>query len=263
MIYIFSALYVEVKDLIQTLQLKKDESIKGIEMFKKEDVILALTGVGKLQAASCVSAVLEHFDANELDYMIQFGSVASSKHSKGLYSIHKIIGNHRNYYPDMLLNIGLSETTVTCVEEVVRDPKEEVDLYDMESEGVYVACSRRLGPHQMYFLKFVSDSGERITPSMLQKEASLYTKEVVRVMDLLRNIPNERYVCTEEELQVLHQFTENLHCTKNMMDQVYQLVHYAKVSHIPYLESMKEYTEVTSKEEGKKALEEYARSIME
>ena len=264
MIYIVCALYAESKSLIQRFHLKRKETVKGVEVFENEDtsLVLCCTGTGKLAAASAVSAVLEHYDAGEEDYLIQFGSAGSTL-KKGIYMIHEIKDTCRSYYPDMLYDFGMEECSCKCVEEVQQNIQVSSAVYDMESAGVYVAANRRLGPHQMIFLKFVSDSGEKISASYLTQQASLYTDIVVKIVNFLQSCEKQTFVLNDEEKEQVEKFAEKLHCTKAMKDRMYQLVQYAKVSGIPFIEKMEGYEAVSSKEEGKKSLEAYERSIVE
>lgn len=264
MIYIVCALYAESKSLIQRFHLKRKETVKGVEVFENEDtsLVLCCTGTGKLAAASAVSALLEHYDAGEEDCLIQFGSAGSTL-KKGIYMIHEIKDACRSYYPDMLYDFWMKECSCKCVEEVQRNIQDSSTVYDMESAGVYVAANRRLGPHQMVFLKFVSDSGEKISASYLTQQASLYTDTIVEIVNFLQSCEKQTFVLNDEEKEQVETFAEKLHCTKAMKDRMYQLVQYAKVAGIPFAEKMEGYEEVNSKEEGKKALEAYERSIVE
>ncbi len=264
MVYIVCALYAESKSLIQRFHLKRKETVKGVEVFENEDtsLVLCLTGTGKLATASAVSAVLEHYDAGEEDCLIQFGSAGSTL-KKGIYMIHEIKDTCRSYYPDMLYDFGMKECSCKCVEEVQRNIPGSSTVYDMESAGVYVAANRRLGPHQMVFLKFVSDSGEKISASYLTQQASLYTDTIVKIVNFLQSCEKQTFVLNDEEKEQVETFAEKLHCTKAMKDRMYQLVQYAKVAGVPFAEKMEGYEEVNSKEEGKKALEAYERSIVE
>ena len=207
MIYIVCALYAESKSLVQRFHLKRKETVKGVEVFENEDtsLVLCCTGMGKLAAASAVSAVLEHYDAGEEDCLIQFGSAGSTL-KKGIYMIHEIKDTCRSYYPDMLYDFGMEECSCKCVEEVQQNIQASSSVYEMESAGVYVAANRRLGPHQMVFLKFVSDSGEKISASYLTQQASLYTDSVVKIVNFLQSCEKQTFVLNDEEKEKVESF---------------------------------------------------------
>ena len=108
-----------------------------------------------------------------------------------LYHIHRITdaATKRDFYPDMLLNTGLPEASLITGAKLLtaRDMRSEVEaqrdvkfrqdtpddaapgtladrlaaprLYDMEAAAVYQAASMFLGPHQMNFLRIVTDDG--------------------------------------------------------------------------------------------------------
>lgn len=238
MIHIFTALYPEAKPLIQALGLKKRAAQTHYQQFLSEaqDLTLTITGVGPMQAAIVTSAVLTEYDAGASDQLLSLGTAArltqheyseryedpraqaagsgtteaarkvtSDERAKNawMYHIHRITdaATKRDFYPDMLLNTGLSEASLitgarlltvakrassangTVSESTGAEVPDSVDwtewtgdmqnpvrgtlanrlatpiLYDMEAAAVYQAASMFLGPHQMNFLRIVTDDG--------------------------------------------------------------------------------------------------------
>ena len=108
-----------------------------------------------------------------------------------MYHIHRITdaATKRDFYPDMLLNTGLPEASLITgaklltaqdrwaqveAQQNVKSRQDTTDdsmssilgarlaaprLYDMEAAAVYQAASMFLGPHQMNFLRIVTDDG--------------------------------------------------------------------------------------------------------
>ena len=108
-----------------------------------------------------------------------------------MYHIHRITdaATKRDFYPDMLLNTDLPEASLITGAKLLtaRDTRSEAEaqrdvkfrqdtpddaapgtladrlaaprLYDMEAAAVYQAASMFLGPHQMNFLRIVTDDG--------------------------------------------------------------------------------------------------------
>ena len=100
-----------------------------------------------------------------------------------MYHIHRITdaATKRDFYPDMLLNTDLPEASLITGAKLLtaQDTWAQVDtqrdkksrqgmladrlaaplLYDMEAAAVYQAASMFLGPHQMNFLRIVTDDG--------------------------------------------------------------------------------------------------------
>ena len=114
-----------------------------------------------------------------------------AERTASMYHIHRITdaATKRDFYPDMLLNTGLPEaslitgaklltaqdtwaqvdaqrdkksrqgTTDDAVQGTLADRLAAPLLYDMEAAAIYQAASMFLGPHQMNFLRIVTDQG--------------------------------------------------------------------------------------------------------
>lgn len=194
MIHIFTALYPEAKPLIQALGLKKRAAQTHYQQFLSEegDLSLTITGVGPMQAAAVTASVLTDFDTRAQDQLLSLGTAAAlTACPASMYHVNKITdaATTRDFYLDMLLNTGLPEASLItgaklltaqdswAQVEVQQDVKSRQDttddsmssilgarlaaprLYDMEAAAVYQAASMFLGPHQMNFLRIVTDDG--------------------------------------------------------------------------------------------------------
>ena len=166
MIHIFTALYPEAKPLIQALGLKKRAAQTHYQQFLSEegDLSLTITGVGPMQAAAVTASVLTDFDTGALDQLLSLGTAAAlTACPASMYHVNKITdaATKRDFYPDMLLNTGLPEASLITGAQLYTHHESgyAADLYDMEAAAVYQAASMFLGPHQMNFLRIVTDDG--------------------------------------------------------------------------------------------------------
>ncbi|MDO5834679.1 MAG: hypothetical protein Q4Q21_08840 [Lachnospiraceae bacterium] len=166
MIHIFTALYPEAKPLIQALSLKKRVAQTHYQQFLSEegDLSLTITGVGPMQAAAVTASVLTDFDAGAQDQLLSLGTAAAlTACPASMYHVNKITEavTKRDFYPDMLLNTGLTEASLITGAKLYTKQESgyAADLYDMEAAAVYQAASMFLGPHQMNFLRIVTDDG--------------------------------------------------------------------------------------------------------
>lgn len=125
-----------------------------------------------------------------------------------MYHIHRITdaATKRDFYPDMLLNTDLPEASLITGAKLLtaQDTWAQVDaqrdkksrqgtladrlaaplLYDMEAAAVYQAASMFLGPHQMNFLRIVTDDG------LTQEEM-----ETGMTMRTVTNVASESEAC--------------------------------------------------------------------
>ncbi len=150
-------------------------------------------------------------------------------------------------------------------------------LYDMEAAAVYQAASMFLGPHQMNFLRIVTDQGisetEAAAPQVLATHVTdCVTRQVdtiVAVVDKLRALTAAEaaghHVLTENEQQLVDKLISDAHFSKVMADECVQLIRYAALSHLDWQCVVKQlYDEglvpTRDKRAGKIILERYLKS---
>lgn len=248
MIYVFMALYAEAKPLIEKLELKKINSRFKFTQYESPEICLTITGVGSIAASTAVGAVCASRDIDAADILVNIGSCAGSASSlHGIYLIHKITDEvtGRTYYPDMLYKHTFDEVEIITIPSVKTREKVEIVsnsrlLYDMEAAAVYQAGSYFVGPHQMQFLKVVSDegNGEAVTPDMLTECMHMHVDAMAELLDTLQAITKEwqeqKLVFSENETGLVAQLCEDLHCSAVMKASVEQLCRYWKLSGMDY-----------------------------
>ena len=279
MIHIFTALYPEAKPLIQALSLKKCAAQTHYQQFLSEegDLCLTITGVGPLQAAAVTASVLTDYDAGAQDQLLSLGTAARlTTCPASMYHVNKITEavTMRDFYPDMLLNTGLPEASLITGAKLYTKQESgyAADLYDMEAAAIYQAASMFLGPHQMNFLRIVTDDGltqEEMETGMTvrtvtnaasgtESKPAVGTEEsahrslaahvtacveqqvdtIVTVVDKLRALMAAEaaghQVLTENEQQLVDKLIADAHFSKVMTDECAQLIRYAALSELDW-----------------------------
>ena len=279
MIHIFTALYPEAKPLIQALSLKKRATQTHYQQFLSEegDLSLTITGVGPMQAAAVTASVLMDYDAGAQDQLLSLGTAARlTTCPASMYHVNKITeaATMRDFYPDMLLNTGLPEASLITGAKLYTKQESgyAADLYDMEAAAIYQAASMFLGPHQMNFLRIVTDDGltqEEMETGMTMRtvtnaasgteskpavgtEASAprslaahvtdcveqQVDTIVTVVDKLRALMAAEaaghQVLTENEQQLVDKLIADAHFSKVMADECVQLIRYAALSELDW-----------------------------
>ena len=279
MIHIFTALYPEAKPLIQALSLKKRATQTHYQQFLSEegDLSLTITGVGPMQAAAVTASVLTDYDAGAQDQLLSLGTAARlTTCPASMYHVNKITeaATMRDFYPDMLLNTGLLEASLITGAKLYTKQESgyAADLYDMEAAAIYQAASMFLGPHQMNFLRIVTDDGltqEEMETGMTMRtvtnaasgteskpavgtEASAprslaahvtdcveqQVDTIVTVVDKLRALMAAEaaghQVLTENEQQLVDKLIADAHFSKVMADECVQLIRYAALSELDW-----------------------------
>lgn len=284
MLEIFCAIYPEAKVLIQRLHLKKDLCMQRWDRFINEDktIGLTITGVGKINAASCVTSVLLQ---DEDPFVLSFGSSAYLKDIPFvLYQANCICDMDSGiaYYPDLWIQtnckecgfitgsqlLSSKENTRSTIKPVIdlksyfKDVIQKYPsyyLYDMESSAIYEASNHFIGPHQMLFLRFPSDgdasqiTSEKLTDEVEEIYDSLYT--------IIQKLIRLQIKQTEDQELLVQQLKQHIHASNTMGNQINQIIQYCKTIDYDYDSLIQELLqdEVKSKEDGKKVFNEFQR----
>lgn len=308
MIYIFTALYPEAKPLIRAFSLKKAVTGLPFDVYENtdNDLRLVITGAGMTAAACGVSAVLGRYGAGEKDHLINIGTCAAENLAceknddtkagdREIYLCHKIMDRNtgRTYYPDMLYHHSFAETEIITepvvwksgIEQNVKTGDrnampdatqimkcEQILLHDMESAAVYQAGSFWLGPHQMSFIKVVSDegTGEKIAPQTLECVVERNIEQIKAYVTDLGQISaqDEEWQRKEQHcMTVAEPLCQELHCSQTMRAAVVQCVRYwtlAEVNYQKVLDEMRADGKLPchDRREGKKRFEELKQSLL-
>ena len=303
MIYIFTALYPEAKPLIRAFSLKKAVAGLPFDVYENMDgnLRLVITGAGMTAAACGVSAVFGRYGAGERDHLINIGTCAAENPASeknddtktgysGIYLCHKITDRNtgHTYYPDMLYHHSFAEAeiiTEPVVWEMSGDNTDKLHLsgkqhindcrvllHDMESAAVYQAGSFWLGPHQMSFMKAVSDegAGEKITPRTLEHAVENNLEQIkAYVSDLGQALESDEEQQKKEQhcMNVAEQLCQELHCSQTMRAAVVQCVRYWTLAAVDYqnvLDKMRADGELPCRDrrEGKKRFEELKQRLL-
>lgn len=289
MIYIFTALYCEAQIFISHFKLIKNQESTWFQQFYNETagIRLTITGVGEIAAAAVVGSVCSVYKPTQNDLLLNIGICAHTTKNDGIYLCNKIIENAtgRTFYPDMLYRHNFSEgTIITGMRPYHSDKAEEQmpadthagTLYDMETAAVYQTGSHFFGPHQMVFLKIVSDRG---TVEAVSKERTvlLLEKYKDRIFDYIRQ--NSAIIsqigscksCLSQEKEafndtLIETFCMDLHCSKAMRDSMRQYIRYLTLTETDYASVIrdmynKNLLPCKDKKEGKLRFEEFKRRL--
>lgn len=285
MIYIFTALYYEAHMLIRQFELAKNPENTRLQEFYNETagIRLTVTGVGEIAAAAAVGGICSVYRPGRGDVLLNVGICAHAAESGGIFLCNKITeqATGRTFYPDMLYRHNFREKAIVTGMLPWDGEKEGAglpaavsagNLYDMEAAAVYQAGSCFFGPHQMFFLKAVSDGGSAKEVSREQIECVMekYREGILEFIGQLSAIMRKSG-CGEsrlrqEEETLLQRFCADLHCSKAMGDSVRQYIRYLSLAGTDYSFVIREMYEkgllpCRDKREGKLRFEEFKRRV--
>lgn len=276
MIYLFTALYCEADLFIKKFRLEKNlENLRFQEFYQEEAGIrLTVTGVGEIAAATAVSSICATYKPQEGDMLLNVGTCAHIHGNHGVFLCNKILeqATGKTFYPDLLYRHHLQEERIVTGM-LPCNSEENLDgtLYDMEAAAIYQAGTYFFGPHQMLFLKVVSDQG---AAAKVSKENVHHLMETYQetLFDFIKGLPAIAYgdQRNAEDLQQkelrMETLCADLHCSKAMRDALRQHIHYWELAGREYASVIGEmYREgllpCKDKREGKLCFEEIKRRL--
>ena len=305
MIYIFTALYCEAHILIRRLELVKNPENTWLQEFYNETagIRLTVTGVGEIAAAAAVGSVCSVHRPGRGDILLNVGTCADAGESDGIFLCNKITeqATGRTFYPDMLYRHNFREKSIvtgmrpwngeskgTGPAEAVtagktyggkgEEPSSAVpagSLYDMEAAAIYQAGSSFFGPHQMMFLKVVSDGGaaEKISKEQIERRMEKYQNRIFDFIEQISVITQRTQkggggenCLRQEDEALIRKFCADLHCSKAMEDSMRQYIRYLSLAGTDYSIVIRDMYEkgllpCRDKREGKLRFEDFKKRV--
>lgn len=285
MIYLFTALYCEADLLIKRFHLEKNmENTRFQEFYhEKAGIRLTITGVGEIAAAAAVSSVCAAYNPKEEDLLLNIGSCAHLTGKNGVFVCNKIIeqATGKTFYPDLLYRHGMQEETIVTgmlpcnrKESIVSGMSAEdpgKSLYDMEAAAIYQAGSYFFSPHQMMFIKVVSDAGMAKTVSKenveyLMKKYQDILCGFIEGLSVFTYKNRQKEDAIQRDRMWAGTLCTDMHCSKVMEDSLKQHLHYWELAGINYVSVIQDmYREgllpSRDKREGKLRFEELKRRL--
>ncbi|MBQ5675781.1 MAG: hypothetical protein IIV45_12025 [Lachnospiraceae bacterium] len=275
MVYIFAALYKEAEAVIQAFGLKKVCENSKFQEFVSEEkgISLVITGVGSISAAVAVGCMCTKYGVKEEDFLVNIGTCASSEAVGSIFFCNKITDENtgRTFYPDILFKHPFMECEVYTYGKIVSggllEQKQETSVYDMEAAAIYQAGAYFFSPHQMSFLKIVSDNGQgdMVTPKQMEAVLDKASPSLIKYIEGLREIAlqekAQRKDFSDEEKELIQKVCEDLHCSKTMELSLYQHFRYLMLTGVDVENEIKKWYEdeklpCKDRREGKKRFEE-------
>lgn len=170
MILLTTATEVEARFAIQTLKLKKQQN-PYCNIWKNEEIILVVSGIGKIKAASAIAYCFA-ITKPEIKAAINFGLAGHESLTPGTtFLAHKITNSSSkaSYYP----GISFSFEGITCNLTSFDLPYCSYELgggYDMEGAAFFETCLNFLPLDLIHSLKTVSDSDEAPLKEKIDKD---------------------------------------------------------------------------------------------
>lgn len=206
--------------------------------------------------------------------LLNVGTCSHIAGNPGVFLCNKILeqATGKTFYPDILYRHNLQEESiVTGMLPCNNEENFDGNLYDMEAAAIYQAGAYFFGPHQMMFLKVVSDQG---AAAEVSKEKVHHLMETYQetLFDFIGGLSAIAYgdhqnaeVLQQKEIRV-ETLCADLHCSRAMRDALRQHIHYWELAGREYASVIWDmYQEgwlpCKDKREGKSCFEEIKRRL--
>lgn len=263
MIFICTSMYCEADTFIKKLKLKKNQNAHKFQIFENEDIVLIITGVGKIKSAIAITYLFSKYFPKKTDFLINIGVCGClNKNTKigDIFMCNKIVDfdSQRNFYPDILFKHPFEESSILTCSKVIKNTKDNIGfkLVDMESSGVFQAGSMFMFLHQMFFIKIVSDNlnlnniTSKFISNLILKRSDLILKWI---NDLKNNYINNNDIFTDKDKNIISRIENNLKFSTSMKCKFRQLCLYSKLQDKDFILKISKYNDIRCKckNEGK------------
>ncbi|MDD3225568.1 MAG: hypothetical protein PHX70_12875 [Clostridium sp.] len=268
MFFIATAMYCEAKPLISFWKLKKDMSSSKFQIFRNENIILLITGTGKVKSAIAISCMLTKYRAKENDIFLNFGICAERDPIREIGDIvlcNKIIDadSNRSYYPDIIFKHPFFEGSIETFSKVVKsEDKDKIQskFVDMEAYGAVNAAKVFMQTECIGVIKIISDKLEE--KFLTQNDVTnIVSDNFYKFANWINNIMefhfSQKKILSFEEGQLLNTVESNLKFSETMKCEFKNIAEDYKIREGNLAEILKLYSiyRCKSKREGKQYFE--------
>lgn len=266
MIIICTATYIEAEPFIKNFSLKKNLSEFKFQIFNNDYIRLLITGVGKIKSAIALTYLFTKYKSSSSDILINIGFCGSRNKSYNLGQIflcNKIIDHDTNktYFTDILFKHPFKETSIdTCSSIIASNINLQGELVDMESSGIYESALTFIQPHEIFFIKIISDylTSDKLNIDILKDTLS---KSSAKIISWINSIKEEFVfddtILSPKNIQAIDNISNNLKLSCTLKNEFKQFAKYYVLQNNDFSKVLR-YTEnihCKTKREGKIYLE--------
>ncbi len=287
MICIICALYPEARPIVKALGLKEQKGWGKSRVFEGEELLLAVSGPGALNASILTTKICERF-SKEIELFLNLGICGLIPGNKKGISLGEqvlvttLTHEHEKevYHPEVLFEHRLKEVSLLTVSAPLSSDgikrselmgRQPIDIVDMEAYGFFRAAQGYLPPSRLHIIKVPSDELEP-----LKVDSAMVSTLIDEVLeDILVFIEHIKGVLSKGSENALHgnllngEFEALLNCgllTDTMHHQLLEAIAYGrnnKMAHSSLRRHLKEFWRVKERRKAKTILRELRRGLQE
>lgn len=177
------------------------------------------------------------------DHVTNIG-LCGGKNVGKIYLANKINYKDKSYYPDLLIDSNIEQKEITTLDNLANKKlisDNENLIFDQEAAHIFKEASKFISPHQISFLKIVSDAGLDNYDDIKKQISNIITSNINYIDDYITSsikyFKQIKYFNIENDLE---KYSEILNCSVTMKNQLAQILKYAKICNIEINEIFKD-----------------------
>ncbi len=196
--HLFCALPCEAEPLIQHFKLSELKEHELFRLYQSQDktISLAITGIGKLNAAAAVTYHHACLQTSSTDIWLNIGVAGHANLAIGEACLINKITDDRHtttWYPQILFKTDC--TSAALITHDAPATEYQAALFDMEASGFYQMALRLGTAELIHCLKIVSDNQEhpveKINADVVKKLIAKHKTTIEQVLEALRPLAEE------------------------------------------------------------------------
>lgn len=208
MIALVVALKDEAKPLIEYFKLAHLPEFKEFKIYKKDEVLLIISGVGKVKSAVATGYMLMKF--KDLKAVINFGicGCGDLKINVGeMLLANKVVdeATGRSFFSDIPSSHNLREFTIHTYDKPVENQKVGSIGVDMEASGFFEGALKFVKADRIFAVKLVSDHLDFKTndPIFVVELIKKHVKQLDEFVQIFKERAEQKTVSTLDKINIL------------------------------------------------------------
>jgi nucleoside phosphorylase len=208
-------------------------------------LFVAVTGMGKLKAATATAAVYTALSSEGSPLLINVGIAGAPIGYADLGSallIHQVrdVASNLRFYPDILIRHPFAEASLDTHDAPVTSSPAEQALVDMEASGFMQAATLLAAPSEIAVIKVISDfcDGGRTTPSAAQQLITQHVAHISEHMQAMRNEVSHHPQLSANERAAIEAIVTHAHFSQTQRIEITRAAIQRKAKDLPIIEDL-------------------------
>lgn len=217
-LFIYTALECEAKPLLKQLDLKRVCNSHPFSIYKNHNIVLTVSGVGKIAMAGAVAYTQALFQATQLPVLVNLGIAGHKYQAIGdIFLATKIIDKDsgKRFYPQLIgsdfpKTMGLLSSSIPCTEYSADY------MNDMEASAFYETAIKFSSNELIHSIKVISDNEQSSIDTIRPKLVSQWiNNHLYQIEHLLNHWGALQQSVTTNELKEFDAIVNQWHFTVN------------------------------------------------